>query len=640
MKNTKFTSMWKKTTHLLSRNILSTAAVIALMGAATFAAAPAGGYLPWATLDPDCAPSDTDCIVVNVWIETDPLRKFVDWSTITDAVFTGGKVGIWTNIPTVELDILWPSSWNAIQYLRNADPSMRAINFVWDESIWSWNYGYLSHHWGSYTVKPNTTVLGWWDTGWLIMNSTQWPLVFSTQSLIERMRIDNATGNVWIWTTWPSEKLSVNNGKIRVMDDSTGGTYDSKYYVSPALIWPNPWISTFSSNMEGVANGHMIFDLRNNDVADTVAFRYSSTDDTVIDTVWMVMRGDGNVWIWTTSPSSKLVIWSEDTTRTQQQIFNYSWWDAKLLLSTNATGWDPYITFNMAWITNWHMWWDRTDNGKFKLWMSWLNPDDVSVGNRLTIDRTGNVWIWTTGPNDWKLQIANVTTWDSGVVILKDWWYNSEWNNGIRIFDTTAWNQALQMWVDATENVWYIQAMDPATSWATVPLVLQWAWGNVWIWTTTPSSTLEVRGWITYRSEDAKLTVWSRQESIASYSSSSSSTTEYIHIRLPHNTDTQNGWYRVEVEWYDYGGWKWIDLRYVWYSYVTSNSLLATDEYDLTWNYTPISYIGSDNHIYLRFKPTNLYFLSFVVNYQAVHPWAFTVNPWDITVIADDALQL
>ena len=95
--------MWKKTTHLLSRNLLSTAAVLALMWAAVFAAAPIWWYAPWETLNPDCAPWSSDCIIAQAWDTTND-----SWTMSGANVFVNSwNVGIWINGPDSKLEVAW-----------------------------------------------------------------------------------------------------------------------------------------------------------------------------------------------------------------------------------------------------------------------------------------------------------------------------------------------------------------------------------------------------------------------------------------------------------------------------------------------------------------------------------------------------
>ena len=143
---------------------------------------------------------------------------------------------------------------------------------------------------------------------------------------------------------------------------------------------------------------------------------------------WIQTDSNWMVSIFTNSDISSFKVWWDSSVRTIQQIYNYSWWDAKLLLSTQASGGDPYTTYNMVGETNWHVWWDRSDGWKFKIWNSQQNSHDVSSGNRLTIDTTWKVWIWTTTPN-WMLNIASIvdvqaSTNAHGLTIGQSTWLN------------------------------------------------------------------------------------------------------------------------------------------------------------------------------------------------------------------------
>ena len=73
-----------------------------------YAAAPTGGYLPNATLDPDCAPNDTDCFVQiapDLWSAWDNAD-----GTVADESgsinYTEWNVGVGTTNPIATLDVI------------------------------------------------------------------------------------------------------------------------------------------------------------------------------------------------------------------------------------------------------------------------------------------------------------------------------------------------------------------------------------------------------------------------------------------------------------------------------------------------------------------------------------------------------
>ena len=91
----------------------------------------------------------------------------------------------------------------------------------------------------------------------------------------------------------------------------------------------------------------------------------------------------------------------------------------------------------------------------------------------------GNVGIGTTNPYRGKLHIYNSGT------------YNSEYANGFAI-ESADDDVILQMGADTTNNMGYIQVMQPGVSWGTRALTLQPNAGNVGIGTTGPSSGLKL----------------------------------------------------------------------------------------------------------------------------------------------------
>lgn len=76
--------------------VLITLVSIVGYGYLAFAVAPSGGYSPAQTLDPACAPGDTDCFVQESW-KIDVGNNFVYNTT--------SNIGIGTNTPSHQLDV-------------------------------------------------------------------------------------------------------------------------------------------------------------------------------------------------------------------------------------------------------------------------------------------------------------------------------------------------------------------------------------------------------------------------------------------------------------------------------------------------------------------------------------------------------
>jgi hypothetical protein len=157
------------TYHMNTKKLLMNIAPLLVIGAGiTYAAAPLGGYLPGSTTDPDCAPGEADCFV-QLPVETP--NKFVDGTTATDAVFTGGNVGIGTTSPGGKLHVF------------DTAPTVR----ITEAGIAGVDLEVLDGNFNIGNASGDTFV--------------------ST---------DLVSGNVGIGTTSPSARLHVNEGEVRI----------------------------------------------------------------------------------------------------------------------------------------------------------------------------------------------------------------------------------------------------------------------------------------------------------------------------------------------------------------------------------------------------------------------------------------
>lgn len=116
----------------------------------------------------------------------------------------------------------------------------------------------------------------------------------------------------------------------------------------------------------------------------------------------------------------------------------------------------------------------------------------------------------------------------------------------------------------------------------------------------------------------------------------------YMHIKLPYRIDTHNEMYHIKATGYRYGASKVIDITWVGYCYRNGSALLRTSntnsgdpEFEIT------QYVGSDNHIYLRFRGTtgSNYYQSFRIDSMNVGNGS-TLTEGDIQIISSASANL
>lgn len=175
-----------------SRLLLNILPLLLVGGAMVYAAAPGGGYLPGGTIDPDCAPGDTDCFVQTL-SGADNLGNHTATQNInlnnfqlvgsggTQGIFVGStwNVGIWTTTPNNKLHVFGSST----QLARIESTALRSVLLFRDSG----------------TSLNMAVGIG-----------SEWNELFLTSNNNERIRID-ASGNVGIWTSTPSKLLDISN---------------------------------------------------------------------------------------------------------------------------------------------------------------------------------------------------------------------------------------------------------------------------------------------------------------------------------------------------------------------------------------------------------------------------------------------
>ncbi len=127
---------------------------------------------------------------------------------------------------------------------------------------------------------------------------------------------------------------------------------------------------------------------------------------------------------------------------------------------------------------------------------------------------------------------------------------------------------------------------------------------------------------------------------VASYFTDEDSSNEYIHIRTPFNPTVASDMFHFEVKGYAFNAsTKIVDITYVGYAYQTQGLIRDTEIGNTTGGHAPAIYQGSDNNVYLRFKPSNIYYLSFRVDSMQVGNGR-VVLPGEVTVIRSTSSRL
>jgi len=146
--------------------------------------------------------------------------------------------------------------------------------------------------------------------------------------------------------------------------------------------------------------------------------------------------------------------------------------------------------------------------------------------------------------------------------------------------------------------------------------------GKVGVNTTLPKSELDVDGILI---EGKKKSMFGNSvnngscvvtRGIASFFSTENNT-NYMHIKLPYKVTSDARMYHIHATGYRYRSGRVIDLTWVGYCYSPSTALVEARTINAgSPDFTMTQYVGSDNHIYLRFKGTtgSNYYQSFRID--------------------------
>ena len=248
--------------------LLNAAPLLLIGGIMAYAAAPTGGYLPNATLDPDCAPNDTDCFV-QIAVDEDPWFGVDDNAVATDNtedIYQLGRVSIGTSTIGQELDVLDDWDGAAARFL-----SVTGNPFI--------QFGQeLATDFASIWVLDGRLSLSW-----------QWSPVVNPH-----LSIDNA-GNVGIGTTTPSNPLHVRSFWEALSPSNLRSVIKNE----------NPWAQNdwiFLWQDTGARVAWIIGSTSENSYLDFY------TNDGVTQSFAATIAPNGNVGIGTTVPTSKLQV--------------------------------------------------------------------------------------------------------------------------------------------------------------------------------------------------------------------------------------------------------------------------------------------------------------------------------------------
>ena len=320
-----------------------------------------------------------------------------NWNQLVDNVKgiqtdSNGNVGIWTDIASQKLHIkgwgqLIQGSAGAVvtsSIMGDFNPYFQAV----DNTNWVVaKLQSLDNIWYTWTQSAHNFSLITWNSA--------------------KLSILDSSGNVWIWATTPTAKLHVSG----IAGTSGAARFDIQGWVSwhPQLY------------LEPTANTSW--------AAFNIEARRASLD---ANAPLSLNANGGNVWIWTTTPDSKLEIKSGDLSQSKHLAIYRNSDNYASTLSLSRSNWsiETPTAVNVA-QTIWAITFDSYDGTGYK--MTWMINSKLSstwgwgsiqfyttdssgaIKPNVMIHENSNVWIWTTWPSaklhvNWNIKIEENNT--------------------------------------------------------------------------------------------------------------------------------------------------------------------------------------------------------------------------------------
>ena len=369
---------------------------------------------------------------------------YVDTST--------NNVGIWTATPSTKLDVEWDITVGSALtiYNNNAVASSPDI-----EMLWSWLLAAEDDFHFMMDSDNNNTNRSFYFS----KNDRD----TSNDSILMEIQED---GNVWIGTTAPSEKLSV-NGWISITDnpDSDDDVWD-RGYNDLRYLKVSDWI-TLAWDVSGPNSNTVI----ENDTIDSANVKINSltSADLWTDSAWNDEMVD--------NAQFETLEFTRDSVSHYKNVAQFS---------STSTTWVMKITMakswsNTMWVTT-IKWYDYSWTWPWEVVVSWYNHAGSTNWSRATAEIRWKapftkVRLGHDGTKNIILLWETTTSWIHPKAVVTDFiaWFNgrSDWEK-----DWTIWIQ--------TNETGFTNIAQPA-----INTYLTSAW-NFGIWTTTPTQKLDV----------------------------------------------------------------------------------------------------------------------------------------------------